>query len=377
MTQTFVPPDLKNALPFWSALLVVPATAVGPLWGGVWVLAPLVFVWQASVVIDALLGSDDTALDPNQPEQNIFWHRAVTLIWPVAQTGIVFGTIAAVANSQHSSGLEITIITLGVGIATGAVGIVFAHELLHQQNRTERWFGDILMTQVLYGHFRSEHLLVHHRYVGTPKDQVTARYNEDFHRFFLRVLRGEFRSAWAAETGLLARKGLPAWHRSNPFWRYGALQAVWLGLAVLLGGWVGLAIFLGQAFVAVWQLELINYIEHYGLTRKHLGDGKYEPTGPHHSWNDNHSFTRGFLINLTRHSDHHFKPSRRFPLLQTYDPGDAPLMPYGYSAMSAMATIPPLWRRVMNPRVRSWRALHYPEIDDWAPYNAHATPMPR
>lgn len=366
-----------NALPFWSAMLVLPANAVGPLFGGLWVLAPLLIVWQASVVIDAVLGSDNNALDPNTANADTFWHRAVTLVWPPLQTCIVFGTIAFVANTQHLSALEITFVTLGVGISTGAVGIVFAHELMHQQSRVERWMGDILMTQVLYGHFRSEHLLVHHRYVGTPKDHVTARYNENFHRYFWRVLHGEFCSALTVEAGLLQRKGLPQWHRSNPFWRYGIMQALWLGLAVYLGGWIGLAIFLGQALVAVWQLELINYIEHYGLTRKHLGNGRYEPTAPHHSWNDSHTFTRGFLINLTRHSDHHAKPARRFPVLQTYAEDEAPRMPYGYSTMSLMATVPPLWRRVMNPRVRAWRKRHYPEIDDWGPYNAHATPMPK
>lgn len=370
-------PTLLNALPFWSALLIVPAAAVGPLWGGLWVLAPLVFVWQASVIIDALLGSDDGAFDPATDNRAIFWHRAVTLVWPILQTAILFGTIAFVARADHLSGLEAAFITLGLGIASGAIGIVFAHELMHQHARSERWLGDILMSQVLYGHFRSEHLLVHHRYVGTPKDQVTARYNENFHRFFLRVLPGSLASSWQAETAMLVRRSRPAWHRSNPFWRYGLLQALWLGLALALGGWLGLAIFLGQAFVAVFQLELINYIEHYGLTRKHLGEGKYEPTAPHHSWNDSHSFTRGFLINLTRHSDHHFKPARRFPLLQNYPADEAPLLPYGYSTMSLIATIPPLWRRVMNPRVKAWRAMHYPEITDWMPYNRHETPMPR
>lgn len=375
--RTFSAPSVRNALPFWAALILVPTAAVGPVFGGVWVVLVIFLVWNASAFIDAALGSDAGAFDPETDDGAVFWHWAVTLVWPVLQTVILLGTIAYVPRAAHLGPLEIIGITVGLGIISGAVGIVFAHELMHQQSRVERWLGDILMSQVLYSHFRSEHLLVHHRYVGTPADQVTARKGETFYRFFGRVLPGVLRSSWEAEKLRLEKRERSVWHPSNPFWRYGALQLFWLVLAVSLGGLTGLLIFLGQAFVAVFQLELINYIEHYGLTRKHLGEGRYEPTRPHHSWNDNHTFTRGFLINLTRHSDHHAKPSRRFPLLQSYDETDAPMMPYGYTAMTGMALIPPLWQKVMHPRLKAWRARHYPEIEDWMPYNRHETPMPR
>jgi alkane 1-monooxygenase len=132
-----------------------------------------------------------------------------------------------------------------------------------------------------------------------------------------------------------------------------------------------------QAFTAMWQLELVNYVEHYGLTRKHLGDGKYEHVLPRHSWNASQLASNWLLINLQRHSDHHYKPDRRFPLLQTYDEDDAPQLPYGYPVMTAVAMIPPVWRRVMNPRVRAWRKKHYPEIKDWTPYKNATNPMPR
>jgi alkane 1-monooxygenase len=209
-------------------------------------------------------------------------------------------------------------LAVGVGIVAGAVGIVYAHELLHQRSRLERWLGDLLLAQVLYSHFRSEHLRVHHLHVGTPRDPVSARYGEGFHRFFLRVLRECPSSAWAAERALLARRGLTMWSRRNPFWLYWALQGGFLLLALALGGWEGLGLFVLQAVVAIWQLELINYVEHYGLTRKHLGDGRYEHVRPRHSWNAAHRASNWFLINLQRHSDHHFKPDRRYPLLQSY-----------------------------------------------------------
>ena len=118
-------------------------------------------------------------------------------------------------------------------------------------------------------------------------------------------------------------------------------------------------------------------MEHYGLTRKHLGEGKYEHVRPHHSWNAAHKASNWLLINLQRHSDHHYRPDRRFPLLQNYTPSDAPQLPYGYPVMTVAAMIPPLWRRVMNPRVRRWRQMYYPEITDWSSYNKAKTPMPR
>ena len=248
---------------------------------------------------------------------------------------------------------------------------------MHQRNRLERNLADFLLAMVLYSHFRSEHLLVHHRYVGTPRDPVTARYNEGFHRFYPRVLQQCWLSAFRAEKEKLAKKDLPWTNGKNPFFRYWGLQAAMLVLAVILGGLSGLVLFLVQAGVAIWQLELVNYVEHYGLTRKHLGEGKYEHVRPHHSWNAAHKASNWLLINLQRHSDHHYRPDRRFPLLQNYTTADAPQLPYGYPVMTVMAMIPPLWRRVMNPRVRRWRQMYYPEITDWSGYNKAKTPMPR
>jgi alkane 1-monooxygenase len=144
-----------------------------------------------------------------------------------------------------------------------------------------------------------------------------------------------------------------------------------------VGGWTGLGLFLFQALIAVWQLELTNYVEHYGLSRKHLGDGRYEPVRPRHSWNASHTATNWLLINLQRHSDHHTKPDRRFPLLQTYGADEAPQLPMGYPAMTLLAMVPPLWRRRMNPRVRAWRRQFYPEITDWTDYNRGTLPLPR
>ena len=142
-------------------------------------------------------------------------------------------------------------------------------------------------------------------------------------------------------------------------------------------GALGVVLFLLQAFVAIFHLEMVNYVEHYGLSRKHLGDGRYEHVLPRHSWNAAQKASNWLLINLQRHSDHHYKPNRRFPLLQNYTEDEAPQLPHGYAVMTTLALMPRVWRRVMNPRVRAWRAKYYPEITDWTPYNKGTTPLPR
>ena len=316
-------------------------------------------------------------MDPATDERELTAYRVVTLLWVPAQLGLIFFTIGYAANADHLVWFEKVFAMFGLGVATGGIGINFAHEMMHQKNRLERWAADLLMTSVLYGHFRSEHLLVHHRYVGTPKDPVTAKYNEGFHRFFWRVLPQCLATSWKAEGDMLARKGKSKFDLSNPFWIYAGLQLFFLMLAFALGGWIGLGLFVLQAFVAIGHLELINYIEHYGLSREHLGDGKYEHIKPHHSWNTDFEYTNYMLINLQRHSDHHYKPDRRFPLLQTYNFDKAPRLPYGYPMMAAMAFYPRIWKRNMNKRVDKWRERFYPHITDWTPYEQGTNPQPR
>ena len=368
---------LQNALPFWLSLGLIPLSLLGATQGGWFLILVPLYALVLTSLLDWLTGLNLENADTETPEPSLHWYRLITLIWFPLQIVMQFGLIWYATQAEHLATWEKLALFYGVGVMSGGIGINYAHELMHQKNAVERWLGDLLMASVLYSHFRSEHLLVHHRYVGTPRDPVTAQYNEGFHRFFARVLRQCLVSAWRAEAAMLKRKGLGPFHASNPFWRYAALQGAMLLAALLVGGLAGLGLFLFQALIAIWYLELTNYVEHYGLTRKHLGDGKYEHVQPRHSWNAAHRVSNWLLINLQRHSDHHYKPSRRFPLLQNYDEDEAPQLPYGYPMMTAMAMIPPLWRRVMNPKVRAWRRQYYPDIEDWKPYSKALNPLPR
>lgn len=376
MTNAETIAKLSRALPFWMSYLLVPLAWFTAVQGG-WsvVLLPLVAWWLFSA-LDALTGLNLENADPNITEDDLFWYRLGVMGWVPVQFVTLFGILWYVTQTGHLGALELLVLFFGMGVITGTVGIVYAHELLHQRNNTERWLGDILLSMVLYSHFRTEHLLVHHPHVGTPRDTVTARYNEGFHRYFYRVLRDGHGSAFRAEKEKLAKRDLPWTDRLNPHWRYWALQALMLALALLVGGFVGLLLFALQAFSAIWQLELTNYVEHYGLTRKLQDNGKYEHVKPHHSWNAAHKATNWLLINLQRHSDHHYKPDRRFPLLQNYSESEAPQLPFGYPIMTLLAMVPPLWRRRMNPRVRRWREMYYPEVTDWTAYNKGNLPEP-
>lgn len=368
---------LPSAAPFWMSAMMPPLVGFAAYMGGWWWVILPIYAWYLTTALDLVFGLNEENPDPETATGQLFWHRAITIIWFPLQFIAIFGAIWYTSGVGHLSGLEKLGLFFGIGVLSGTIGIVYAHELLHQKTTLERWMGDLLLASTLYSHFRSEHLLVHHSWVATPRDAVSARYNEGFHRYFWRVLRECPVSAWRAEAGRLLRAGRGAFDRRNPFWRYAALQLGMVFLALMLGGVTGLLLFIFQAFIAIWQLELTNYVEHYGLTRKHLGEGRYEHILPRHSWNSAHSASNWLLINLQRHSDHHYKPDRRFPLLQTYGDDEAPQLPFGYPAMTFVAMVPSWWRRRMNPRVRAWRKQFYPEIEDWGPYNRGELPMPR
>ncbi len=357
-----------KALPFAISLLLVPAIAAGAAWGGWWLLVAPLWAWVAMSVLDRIMGLDTSNMDPATQDSVLFWHRAVTWIWVPVQIALIYGCIWAATLPGHLSTFEALALAFGCGIATGGIGITYAHELIHQRNRWEKRLGEVLLCSVTYGHFTTEHVFGHHVTVGTPKDPVSARMGESIYRFFPRAVIGSFVSAWEIERDRLARKGRPVWHRSNPFWRYAAGTAVFVALAAWVGGWAGVGLFFVQSFFAILQLEEVNYVEHYGLTRKYLGGGKFERVAPRHSWNASHRATNYLLINLQRHSDHHYRPDRRFPLLQHYPSREAPQLPFGYPLMIMIALNPPLWMRMMNKRVRKWREKHYPEIEDWTPY---------
>lgn len=363
---------LIHALPFMISYLMIPTVVLAGLYGG-WCLAlPFLFGWVAVPAVDRLTGLNIRNLDPGIADKQLIWHRVITFGWVPLQIGLIIWCLWLIGTTDHLSTGEKLFLALGLGTATGGTGITYAHEMIHQKARWERRIGELLLVSTSYGPFATEHVYGHHLTVATPKDPVSARKGEWFYSFFIRAVGGTIISAWVLDRERLAKRDRPVWHRENPFWRYIGGMLIFVGLAYALAGPFGVLFFLLQSLMAIYQLEGVNYVEHYGLTREYLGDGKFERVHPHHSWNASQQVSNWMLINLQRHSDHHYRPSRRYPLLQHHSWAKAPQLPFGYATMIAMAVVPPVWFMVMDKRLERWRTTFYPHISDWSAYdNGH------
>ncbi len=245
--------------------------------------------------------------------------------------------------------------TLYFAHVSNAVG----HELIHRTKKLPFNLGKWLFISILFGHHTSSHRLIHHPYVATRYDPNTARYGENFYRFFWRAWRGSFLAGLGAEN---QRLGYPPNSRAvdvkNPYFTYIIGAFAFMALAAAFAGWSGLLIYLTLAFSAQAGLLLTDYTQHYGLTRPEAADGTFPPIAPHHSWNAPHWFTRKLTLNAPLHSDHHAKPARPFTELQTHPQETAPQLPYSPGIMSMIALHPPRWRKIMHPRVAEWAMRH-------------------
>ncbi|SFW56014.1 alkane 1-monooxygenase [Pseudomonas sp. NFACC19-2] len=243
---------------------------------------------------------------------------------------------------------------LSVGTVMGAIGITVSHELIHKDPTLEQNAGGLLLAAVCYAGFKVEHVRGHHVHVSTPEDASSSRFGQSLYAFLPHAYKHNFLNAWKLEAERLKRRGLPALHwRNELIWWYAISALMLLGFTLALGA-LGALFFLGQAFIAFTLLEIVNYVEHYGLHRRKLDNGRYERTNAHHSWNSNFLLTNLFLFHLQRHSDHHAYAKRRYQVLRHFD--DSPQLPNGYAGMIVLALFPPLWRAVMDPKVRAYYA---------------------
>ncbi len=234
----------------------------------------------------------------------------------------------------------------------GGFGINIAHELIHKSSVLEKVLGNILLLNVNYMHWGNEHLDGHHDLVATPEDPATARMDESLYHFLPRSFLGAYRGAWKLELKRIEREG-GSRLLNNRMIAYALAPLAWGSLLAKAtgGGAKALGMFYAQGFGAALILEMVNYIEHYGLMRDKLEDGSYEPVQPVHSWNAPQRLSNAFLFRLQRHSDHHSFASRPYHLLRVFD--ESPQMPSGYPGMLSLSLFPPLWRWIINPLVRA------------------------
>ena len=317
-------------------------------------------LWIGPVVIFVLVPLIDLVAgrDPTNPPDDVVealerdrYYRWITYAFlPVQYAAFVW----AMWYVTHVDGLSL----LGkIGLAAtigciGGIGINTAHELGHKKESHERWLSKLVLAQSAYGHFYIEHNRGHHVRVATPLDPASSRLGENVYQFWPRTVFGSVRNAWRLERKRFAR------HHRHP-WRIGndVLNA-WLMTAVLWGGlvaWLGVGVLpylVLQAVIGFSLLEIVNYLEHYGMLRQQVGPEdarRYERCAPSHSWNSNNIATNVLLYHLQRHSDHHANPTRRYQTLRDFE--QSPVLPTGYAGMIVLALVPPLWRRVMDPRV--------------------------
>jgi alkane 1-monooxygenase len=316
--------------------------------GGFWFLGP-VLVFGVFPLLDVLIG-----LDPTNPpdsvlsylEQDRYYRWCTYVFIPIQYAGLVF------ACWQWSSGDLSLVESIGLALTMGVVGgiaINTAHELGHKRASLEKWLSRVALAQTGYGHFFIEHNRGHHVRVATPEDPASSQLGESFWAFLPRTVAGSLRSAWGIEAARLDRLGKSHWSLHND------ILSAWLmtvGLFAVLTAAFGLVVLpylLVQAVIGFSLLEVVNYLEHYGLLRQKREDGRYERCRPEHSWNSNNVASNVLLYHLQRHSDHHANPTRRYQALRHVE--EAPQLPTGYAGMIVLAWFPPLWRRVMDPRL--------------------------
>jgi alkane 1-monooxygenase len=314
--------------------------------GGFWFMGPfLVFVLFP--LLDLTIGMDPT----NPPdsvlrflEQDRYYRWCTYLFIPIQYAGLVFA--CWIWASGDLSALESIGLALTMGVV-GGIAINTAHELGHKRASSERWLSRVALAQTGYGHFFIEHNRGHHVRVATPEDPASARLGESFWAFLPRTVTGSVRSAWELEGARLERLGKRRWSLHNDVLSAWAMTVLLFAGLVVVFGPVVLPYLLAQAVIGFSLLEVVNYLEHYGLLRQKREDGRYERCRPEHSWNSNNVASNVLLYHLQRHSDHHANPTRRYQALRHVN--EAPQLPTGYAGMIVLAWFPPLWRRVMDP----------------------------
>ncbi len=348
----------------WLIGLVVPSLAF-IAFGMFQLTGWSVWLWLGPIVILAVVPAIDlfAGLDRSNPPDDVIerlehdkYYRWITYAFlPIQYLGFL-GAFIWIAKPEWLGVAELsTIDQIGIAMSIGAIGgigINTAHELGHKKESHERWLSKIALAQSFYGHFYIEHNRGHHVRVATPEDPASSRLGENFYQFWVRTVSGSLKSAWRLEKKRCARKGKHPFRIGNDVLNAWLMSAVlWGGLMAVLG-WQILPLLVVQAIIGFSLLEVVNYMEHYGMLRQKVGVGerqRYERVDPSHSWNSNNIATNVLLYHLQRHSDHHANPTRRYQTLRDFE--ESPVLPTGYAGMIVLAIVPAIWRRVMDPRV--------------------------
>ncbi len=345
--------DLK----YLAAYIIPFLSFIAVYFGGFWTIGPVLFAFVIVPLLEPLLQSSTENLSKQEKENklsNRFFDVLLFLNLPI----ILFILAVFVLNIQSAaySAAELLTLTISLGTLLGASGINVAHELGHRDTALERLWAKALLLPSLYMHFIIEHNRGHHKNIATPEDPASARYEENLYAFWWRSISGGYKHAWMLENKRLKSLNTSSFSFQNEMLVFTVIQLAYLTMIGLFVSWVATIVLFAIAMVSILLLETINYVEHYGLQRSKLANGRYERVQTWHSWNSNHHLGRIVLYELTRHSDHHFQSNKKYQVLDHQE--KSPQLPFGYPSSMLMSMIPPLWFNVMNREVKKYDFSH-------------------
>ena len=318
----------------------------------IFTLMPMLFFYIFTPLMDFFMGEDEH----NPPEEVVNAMMADNYYRFIVHSLIIVSITLYISfvifvGTQQLPWWSIIALIIGIGANSGGV-MVMTHELGHKSNKLDRFSAKIGNMIMGYGHFNIEHNKGHHTWVATPEDPASSRMGENFYAFMLRELSGTFKRGVNYEMKRLKNSGKGFWCLENDLLQVYTITFISLLIFAYMFGISILIFLIPHHFVAWLALTQANYIEHYGLMRKKLSNGKYERCQPKHSWNTNHTYSNLLSFHLQRHSDHHAYPMRAYQVLRDYD--DVPSLPTGYGGCFALAFVPPLWFAIMDKRVMKW-----------------------
>ncbi len=333
-----------------TPLILIFSSSLGLIINPSWSISPFIWVFVLVPIIDLLLpylNKDDLEL-----KENIFHNFSILIVLPCILFLVIFGLY--IVSNPNISIFSAVALGAAVGMSGGSIGITTAHELIHRQNKFMRGVGVFLLVLCCYGHFRIEHIYGHHRNVATKEDPATARRGENFYFYFIRCVINSVISSWNIEKNILERKNIKTLRIQNRMIHYFVFEFLFLLIAYSFAGINGLVFVIFHSFVSIILLELVNYIQHYGLERK-KENGRYERFTDLHSWNSRHISANWSTFNLGLHAEHHQSASKPYPLLSQEE--KAIEMPANYSIMLIMALIPPLWFFIMDRKIDNLKTI--------------------
>lgn len=338
--------DLKYLAAYINPLLAI----IGLLTGGIFTWGAVIFSFVLIPIFDQI-GPVDTSNVDDVTRQTLLGKRIFDwlLYLNVPVVFFIVGLFVSVINAGTLTNAELIGSLLSVGIVIGSCGINVAHELGHRKAKYEQRLAQLLLIPALYMHFFIEHNRGHHKFVATDEDPASAKKGDWLFWFWIKSLIGSYLSAWKLEAERLRKKGISFWSYRNQMIQFTVVQLFYLVILSYFTSLFGVLIIAASGLVGILLLETINYLEHYGLRRKKLENGRYERVRPVHSWNANYQIGRIVLYELTRHSDHHYIASKKYQVLDHHE--EAPELPFGYPMMILIALVPPLWFKIMDKKI--------------------------